>query len=364
MQKKSARVLTGAGIALILSLTIFFAGIFRTETRAIDSQGRAVGVDVSSYNGTIDWKSAKANGVDFAIIRIGYGDDDTNQDDPYAITNMNGCEAAGIPYGVYIYSYAISEREVDSEISHTLRMIQGHNPVLGVWFDMEDADGYKQYRHAFNPYTHGDELTNYCLRFVNAIKANGYENVGVYANRDYFVNVLDYESLNSAGLIWLAHWGISSPSMRCDLWQYSDAGKVTGIPSYAVDMDMIYPDSPLYGYIVPQEDDDTDEPAPSIIKDDGTLLVRGDVNGDDAIDVIDLAIVKKHILGKKVLQGDAFTLGDVNNDGAVDVIDLAQVKKHILGKTDLFAKAKEQQPTLQSSSEAETTTAPSADNHE
>ena len=60
MQKKSARVLTGAGIALILSLTIFFAGFFRTETRAVDSQGRAVGVDVSSYNGTIDWNTAKA----------------------------------------------------------------------------------------------------------------------------------------------------------------------------------------------------------------------------------------------------------------------------------------------------------------
>ena len=121
---------------------------------------------------------------------------------------------------------------------------------------------------------------------------------------------------------------------------------------YAVDMDLIYPDSPLYGYIVPQEPDDTDEPAPSIIKDDGTLLVRGDVNGDDAIDVIDLALVKKQILGKIVLEGDAFTLADINDDQAVDVIDLALVKKHILGKIDLFALAQEQQPTLQS----ETTT--------
>ena len=353
MQKKSARVLTGAGIALILSLTIFFAGIFRTETRAIDSQGRADGVDVSAYNGTIDWNKAKANGVDFAIIRIGWGDDGyPNQDDSYAITNMNGCEAAGIPYGVYIYSYAVTEKEVDSEVAHTIRMIQGHNPVLGIWFDMEDADGYKQYRMGFNPYTHGGELTNFCLKYMNAIKAYGYENVGVYANRDYFVNVLDYSQISSNGLIWLAHWGISSPSMGCALWQYSDAGTVTGIPSYAVDMDLIYPDSPLYGYIVPQEPDDTDEPAPSIIKDDGTLLVRGDVNGDDAIDVIDLALVKKQILGKIVLEGDAFTLADINDDQAVDVIDLALVKKHILGKIDLFALAQEQQPTLQS----ETTT--------
>lgn len=351
--------MTGAGIALILSLTIFFAGICRTETKAVDSQGRAVGVDVSSYNGTIDWNTAKANGVDFAIIRIGWGDDGySQQDDPYAIANMNGCEAAGIPYGVYIYSYAISEQEVDSEVNHTLRMIQGHNPELGIWFDMEDADGYKQYRHAFNPYTHGAELTSFCIRFVEAFKAKGYENVGVYSNWDYFHNVLDYSRVSDAGLIWLAHWGISSPSMGCAMWQYSDLGKVTGIPSSAVDMNMIYPDSPLYGFIVQTEPDDSDEPVPSIpslVLEDGTVLVRGDANGDNAIDVIDLAILKKHILGRSVLQDNALTLADVNNDGAVDVIDLAQVKKHILGKIDLFALATQQQETTQTSAEPGTT---------
>ena len=347
MQKKSARVLTSAGIALILSLTIFFAGIFRTETRAIDSQGRGIGVDVSSYNGTIDWNTAKASGLDFAIIRIGFGDDDTNQDDSRAIANMNGCEAAGIPYGVYIYSYAISEREVDSEINHTLRMIQGHNPEMGIWFDMEDADGYKN-RHNFNPYTHGTELTNFCVRYVTAIQNAGYANVGVYANRDFFLNVLDYNRLSSIGLIWLAHWGISEPSMGCSVWQYTSSGHVNGVPSTweGVDMNMIYPGSPLYDILVPAPDEPDDfEPPTSVIRDDGTMICRGDVNGDDVINVVDLAIVKKHLLGKIILKDEGFTLGDIDGDGNIGVVDLALIKKHLLGKIDLFAIMAAEQPT-------------------
>ncbi len=350
MQKKLARVLTGAGIALILSLTIFFAGIFRTETRAVEGWEPAFGVDVSDHNGTIDWNKAKADGVDFAIIRIGWGDDNVDgaytQDDGHAIANMNGCEAAGIPYGVYIYSYAITEAEVDSEINHMLRMIQGRNPELGIWFDMEDADGYKN-RHNFNPYTHGEQLTNFCVKFVEAIKARGYTKVGVYANPDYFYNVLDYNRISSVGFIWIAYWSTYNPPFAYAMWQYDDFGHKNGI-STAVDMNKIYPDSPLYGIIIqtPPDEPDDEVPASSIIQDDGTVICRGDVNGDDKINVIDLAIIQKYILGKKNLEGDSFTLADVNGDGKINVIDLAKVQKHILGKINLF----------EISSEGETTT--------
>ncbi|MBO4835486.1 MAG: hypothetical protein J5483_05170 [Lachnospiraceae bacterium] len=347
MSNKAFRLLIYAFTAAVVFLTVLFAYFSQKEVKAIDSQGRGIGVDVSSYNGTIDWNAAKAAGLDFAIIRIGFGDDDTNQDDARAIANMNGCEAAGIPYGVYIYSYAISEREVDSEISHAIRMIQGHSPQLGVWFDMEDADNYKN-RHNFNPYTHGAELTDFCIRFVTALQNAGYT-AGVYSNRDYFINVLDYGRIRSTGLIWLAHWGISEPSMGCDVWQYTSNGKMNGVGSTweGVDMNMIYPGSALYDIVAPapEEPDDDYVPADSVTRDDGTIICRGDVNGDDVIDVIDLAIVKKHILGKKTLQGDSFTLGDVNDDGTIDVIDLALVKKHILGKVDLFAVSTTQQPT-------------------
>lgn len=324
-------------IVFLLSFTSVAVGKRPMEVRAMDQQGRCLGVDVSSHNATIDWKAAKADGIDFAIIRIGFGDDDPNQDDSMARANMAGCEAAGIPYGVYIYSYAISETEVISEANHTLRMIEGHNPELGIWYDMEDADYYKD-RHNFNPYTHGNKLTGFCIQFMNIMKTNGYSTVGVYANRDYFTNVLDYNAISENGLIWLAHWGISSPSMDCDLWQYSDSGKVKGIPGSGLDMDMIYPGSALYSIVanIPEE---PDEPSGKIGGDvvlgDQTFR-KGDVNHDNTIDVIDLALVKKQILGKTNLTNENFSLADVNNDGTIDVIDLALVKKHILGKVDLL----------------------------
>ncbi len=196
------------------------------------------GIDVSSYQGTtayssslIDWETVKNDGIDFAIIRIGWGQDETSQDDSEAIYNMNECERLGIPYGVYIYSYALTLDMVDGEIEHMLRLLKGRYPEMGVWFDMEDADGYKA-SHNLNPYTSGTLLTNMCLKFVKAIKAEGYSNVGTYANPNYFKNVLEYDKLNAAGGIWLAHWGVTSPSSTYspdDLWQYTSDGNVDGI---------------------------------------------------------------------------------------------------------------------------------------
>ena len=125
---------------------------------------------------------------------------------------------------------------------------------------------------------------------------------------------------------------------------------MNGIPSTweGIDMNMIYPSSALYDIVVPPEEPDDDyTPADTVVRDDGTTVCRGDVNGDDVIDVVDLAIVKKHILGKINLQNEVFTLGDVNADGSIDVIDLALVKKHLLGKIDLFAIQASEQPTTQ-----------------
>lgn len=322
---------------VVVFATVVFVYGGRSKTYAVDNQGRALGVDVSSYNANIDWATAKADGLDFAIIRIGYGDDLGYQDDAKARDNMAGCEAAGIPYGVYIYSYALSEKDVDSEIAHTLRMIEGYNPPLGIWFDMEDADNYKM-RHGFNPYTHGEQLTNFCLRYVNGIKNAGFSIVGVYANLDYFTNVLDYDAISANAYIWYAHWGISEPKIDCAMWQYTNKGSVKGIPltSEGTDMNMISPDSPLYALVATEPYEEPIEDPTT--KPGQTTLYRGDVNGDGAIDIIDLAIIKKAILGKTTLVGEKATRADVNNDGSIDIIDLAKVKKHILNKINLMEK--------------------------
>lgn len=199
------------------------------------------GIDVSAHNGTIDWQKVKAAGIAYAVIRIGYGSDIKDQDDSTAINNMKECEKLGIPYGVYLYSYALNENDAKSEAAHALRMVEGFNPALGIWFDMEDADGYKA-EHSIDVYKERELLTGLCKIFCEAMLKAGYK-TGVYANKNYFDNVLLTKELEKYDK-WLAHWGVKEPSMPCTLWQYTSDGSVDGVPSERVDMNYYYGELP------------------------------------------------------------------------------------------------------------------------
>ena len=187
----------------------------------MNNAAMAVVIDVSGHDGLIDWDSAKEH-IEGVIIRIGYGNDYAYQDDKQAVQNMNECERLGIPYGVYIYSYAMTMQETESEISHTLRMLKGRNPVRGVWFDMEDADEYKK-NHGMDVYSEEDRtlLTDICIRFIDEMHSRGYI-TGVYANYDYYKNVLDTNRLymTEGFNMWLAHWNVEEPDMDCMMWQF------------------------------------------------------------------------------------------------------------------------------------------------
>lgn len=187
----------------------------------MNNAAMAVVIDVSGHDGLIDWDSAREH-IEGVIIRIGYGNDYAYQDDKQAVQNMDECERLGIPYGVYIYSYAMTMQETESEISHTLRMLKGRNPVRGVWFDMEDADEYKK-NHGMDVYSEEDRtlLTDICIRFIDEMHSRGYI-TGVYANYDYYKNVLDTNRLymTEGFNMWLAHWDVEEPDMDCMMWQF------------------------------------------------------------------------------------------------------------------------------------------------
>ena len=190
------------------------------------------GIDVSKHDGNIDWQQVKDDGIEFAIIRIGYGEDNVSQDDIKAVYNMNQCEALGIPYGVYIYSYALTEADVDSEIAHTLRMIEGRNPSMGVFFDMEDADGYK----ANHGMPSAQALNNLCIRYVQGITEAGYK-AGVYASKNWFTNTLTSSKLDEYTK-WVAQWAeVNTYDRKFSMWQYTSDGYVNGIEG-RVDMDV------------------------------------------------------------------------------------------------------------------------------
>lgn len=203
-------------------LKMFFVIILSCIMAAtMNNAAMAVVIDVSGHDGLIDWDSAKEH-IEGVIIRIGYGNDYAYQDDKQAVQNMDECERLGIPYGVYIYSYAMTMQETESEISHTLRMLKGRNPVRGVWFDMEDADEYKK-NHGMDVYSEEDRtlLTDICIRFIEEMHSRGYI-TGVYANYDYYKNVLDTNrlSMTEGFNMWLAHWNVEEPDMDCMMWQF------------------------------------------------------------------------------------------------------------------------------------------------
>ena len=189
------------------------------------------GIDVSEWQGAIDWAAVKAAGIEFAIIRCGYGDDIASQDDKTYAANVAGCEANGIPYGVYLFSYVDSEAHLQSEIAHTLRLVNGHKPFC-VYLDLEgkiNAQGISS-------------LTAYAKRWCEAIENAGYK-AGVYASSSWFDKYVDIHTLYNAGYsIWVAQYYVSPPSwadIKLDIWQYASDGSVAGING-RVDVNELY----------------------------------------------------------------------------------------------------------------------------
>ena len=206
---------------------------------ATSLQKSSVGIDVSKHNGEIDWDAVKADGIKFAIIRVGYGNDDTDQDDVWAVRNMQECERVGIPYGVYLYSYAVNEDEANSEANHILRMLQGFNPVLGVYIDIEDTEYYNE--HNIDPYSsEGRELiTRIAVTVMDRVSRAGYT-AGVYANWNYFQNVLIQSEIQAyKWLAWYKEDTSEVPEGDWIMWQYTSTGHVNGIEGN-VDMNFWY----------------------------------------------------------------------------------------------------------------------------
>ena len=193
------------------------------------------GIDVSEFQGKIDWEKVKNDGIEFAILRCGYGMDFSNQDDVEYERNANECERLGIPYGVYLMSYANTVEKARSEAEHVLRLIEGRKISLGVWYDIEDNGT----SGAINKET----LTNIINTFCNTIKNAGHR-VGVYASLNWLENKIE-RIIRDNYDIWVAQY-----YSKCEyegkyiMWQHTSSGKVNGI-STNVDMNILYKDLPV-----------------------------------------------------------------------------------------------------------------------
>jgi len=191
------------------------------------------GIDVSYVQGKIDWDTVK-NHIDFAILRCGYGQDKASQDDSQFARNISECERLGIPYGVYLYSYADSIEKAASEADHVLRLIKGHKLAYPVYYDLEDA---KTTGKCSN-----EVIGQIAKTFCDAIEAAGYW-VGIYANLSWWNNKLT-DKVFDKWVRWVAQY-----NSTCDykgtygMWQYTSSGSVAGING-RVDMDYCYDNYP------------------------------------------------------------------------------------------------------------------------
>ncbi|MDY3109127.1 MAG: GH25 family lysozyme [Lachnospiraceae bacterium] len=205
-----------------------------------DSEGRlsagsgTMGIDVSKWNGNIDWAAVRNSGVSYVIIRCGYRGSTGGSliEDPTYRKNIKGAKAAGLQVGVYFFTQAINEVEAVEEASMVLNLISGQGVTLPVYLDVEAsggrADGIGK-----------DMRTRVCKAFCQTIQNSGYK-AGVYANKTWFTSYINTASLTNYK-IWLAQYAATPTytATRYDMWQYSSKGSVAGI-SGNVDMNIRY----------------------------------------------------------------------------------------------------------------------------
>lgn len=192
------------------------------------------GIDVSSYQGPINWTAVKASGIDFAILRCGYGNDLKHQDDDYFIQNAKACEHIGMPYGVYLYSYAVTVDDAKSEAAHVLRLLKGLKPSYPIYYDLEDE--------ATTGKCGNERILEIAKTFVGILEKAGYW-VGIYANKNWNTNKLISKWYDGKAR-WIAQYNDECTyEGKYGMWQYSSSGRVDGVKGN-VDMNYVYVDYP------------------------------------------------------------------------------------------------------------------------
>lgn len=196
-------------------------------------------IDVSVYQGVIDWNKVKADGVEFAIIRGGLGDDIKSQDDRYFERNWVECQRVGIPCTMYLFSYATTMAHMESEVAHIQRLMAGKtmNCNAPIYIDIENTGGLN-WRSITN-----EAMLNIMKAYKEKLTAIGFK-MGIYSSRSAFWNekMTDPWYQNNVS-IWVAEYAsqVNNFNRPYDIWQYSSSGSVAGINA-RVDMNWLFKD--------------------------------------------------------------------------------------------------------------------------
>lgn len=231
----------------IMTMSALWGADSLTHQNRFSGVSKVYGIDVSYYQGNIDWKKVKNSGVEFVIIRVGYrgyGSAGTLVEDPKFKTYLDGATKAGLKVGVYFYTQAITTAEAKAEAKFVLDRIKGYSLQMPVYYDIESVD-YDTGRLDSAGLSKAQK-TALCTAFCDTIIKSGYS-AGVYANYTWLNYYIDGAGLGKKYPIWLAHYTSNTNyDQRMDMWQYSGNGTVSGISAYT-DVNVWYSGKlPLY----------------------------------------------------------------------------------------------------------------------
>ena len=211
-------------------------GAFYAYENSDDNTTASVGIDVSTYQGTIDWQAVKDAGIDYVIVRAAYRGYETGKivpDDLYE-QNIRGAADAGLHVGVYLYSQALSEHEAEEEADYLLSLIEGLPVDYPVVYDQEEYTADKARTDGLT----GEQATLNALAFCRRVHEAGYIPM-IYTNNDWATTMYDMERLDHYP-VWYADY-TSTPTLPGGfaMWQYTDSGQVPGITG-PVDLNLLF----------------------------------------------------------------------------------------------------------------------------
>lgn len=202
---------------------------YNFETLKQDYKDNILGIDVSVWQGNIDFQKVKEAGAEFVMIRIGFGNDNKNNIimDSKFQNNIKNAKEVGLKVGLYFYSYAKSEKEAINQAKWIIKELNGQSLDLPIAFDWESWTYFDDYQINFL------DINNITKAFMDECIKNGYESM-LYSSLNYLNYVWDLKDYK----IWLAHYTKNTPYENYQIWQNSCTGTINGING-AVDFDII-----------------------------------------------------------------------------------------------------------------------------
>lgn len=204
------------------------------EDGTLKENQQSTGIDVSKWQGKIDWPTVASAGIDFAIIRCAYRGASTGVivEDPYFKANIKGAVENGIKVGVYFFTQAITQAEAVEEASTAISLVSGYKLQFPIFIDTEGATNGRA-----NGLNKADR-TAIVKAFCETVRNSGYKS-GIYASKYWYYDNLDVSQLSTYN-IWVAQYNtVCNYSGRYDMWQYTSSGSVPGIKGN-VDMNICY----------------------------------------------------------------------------------------------------------------------------